>query len=845
MKGFFTLLVLTILTADSQAQLAAWDFTGENQAITSTAESVHAGIVSAPLLSRGANATSSTGANSFRTTGFKNDGIALSNTDYFEFSFTVKAGYTCSIADISGKFVGTTTYYAAPGVSSQMAYSINGASFQLIGSQQISLAADLDHFKCSVSNISTLQNIVSGTIITFRYYASGQTTTGGWGFGGVDGLVVNGTADVMAGTGNNTTNHAPSIDVPSDVTICYNNAALSIPLTGIAANDVGQNITISVITNNAELFELLNVVHSGGGNGVLNYKFKTNVNGEATVFIKVKDDGGVSNGGVDSIIRSFKIIETTQPSVDEHAIFACVGMEKFLIMKGLSGQAPYTFTYSVNQGASLSTTTTGTNDTARIAVNTRQSGQYIYKLIRMTNATCQVDMNDSVTVVVLLPVVAAITGPADVCSNASQQQITITATEGKAPFTFFYTVNNGEIQSIQANASDREVSFSLPTNVAGVFQYKLVKVDDYFGSFTRNDAITVTVREPLSGTISGDAAVGISEDNLPIEFTVTGGVAPYSFYYTINNGQEQILRTDYKSVKIDASVLKAGNFTYRLEKISDRSCTVLVGREALIAVHSLPDAVISPSAVACINGPPLDVLFTAIRGAPPYIFRYRVNQDNEISITTNQSILRVAVPNETPGSFIYTLTEIKDAFGKHTLNDSAIFTIQTRPNITILTSRKDPINKGEIVTLTAHGYDSNLTYIWNGSNILTARQDSTIKVRPDSSATYRLIVTNAAGCEADYSMYVPVQDTYSIVPTNILTPNNDGKNDLWVIPGIEKYPNNYVRLFNSTGRMIFSEKGYKNTWDGRINGVPLAEGTYFYSLDLGSHRIKGFITVIQ
>lgn len=847
MKKYFTLLFVWMFSMQASAQIASWDFTGENQALTSTADFVDQGILAAPILIRGAGAGPSIGLHSFRTTGFKNDGISIANTDYFEFSFSVKADKKCSLTGITAKFAGTTGFYAAPGVSSQSAYSVNGGAFQLVGSPQNTVSATLDNFEIALSGISALQNMVAGTVVAFRYFASGQTTTGGFGFAGKDGLVLNGSVESVGGSGSGTGNHAPALNTLPDVTICYNATPLTLALSGISANDAGQTISLSVSTDNPNLFSDLNVQSTGAGTGVMNYTFRENKVGEATIFLKVKDNGGIANGGVDTLIRSFKIIETEQPTVNEHTIMACLGKQQFLTLKGVSGQAPYTFSYSINHGATLSVTTTGTNDTARIAINTNQTGQFLYKLLSVANATCQTTLNDSVTVTVIAKLTASISGPEDVCFNTASTQITFTATDGRAPFTFHYTINDGEIQSVPANGNERSVSVAVPTSSAGTFTYKLVKVDDYCGSTQLTETFAIIVREQLSGTISGDESVGISDDDLSVIFFASGGAAPYSFFYTVNDGQEQVIRSNDNKAILHVSALNAGNFIYKFIKMNDRTCKVNVNGTATIHIYTLPDATISKGAIACVGGPPLEVFFTAIRGAPPFTFIYRINHGKEINITTSQQIINLPVPVHTAGNFTYTLTEIKDAFGKHALSDSAIFQIQPIPELTISASHINPVSSAEITFLTLHGSSAGFKYAWEGEKIIGSSQDTILKVQPDATSNYLLTATNGAGCKFSLSYTLQVIRRVAVKPTNILTPNNDGLNDQWIIPNIEKHPDNSVRLFSAAGAIVFEAKRYHNTWDGKVNGLPLAEGTYYYIIDLGDKAdlVKGFITVIR
>ena len=84
------------------------------------------------------------------------------------------------MSSIDASFNGTATFYAVPGVTSQFAYSLDGSNFILIGSPVTSTSLVMD--RINLSSVLDLQNIPYGKIVTIRYYASGQTATGGWGF---------------------------------------------------------------------------------------------------------------------------------------------------------------------------------------------------------------------------------------------------------------------------------------------------------------------------------------------------------------------------------------------------------------------------------------------------------------------------------------------------------------------------------------------------------------------------------------------------------------------------------------------------------------------------------------
>ncbi|MCK0137223.1 gliding motility-associated C-terminal domain-containing protein [Arenibacter sp. S6351L] len=103
----------------------------------------------------------------------------------------------------------------------------------------------------------------------------------------------------------------------------------------------------------------------------------------------------------------------------------------------------------------------------------------------------------------------------------------------------------------------------------------------------------------------------------------------------------------------------------------------------------------------------------------------------------------------------------------------------------------------------------------------------------------------------DTSFIVPGEEetpvTPTLVPAQAFTPNGDGINDYWMIPGIENYPNALVKVYNRWGHEVFASKGYNNDWNAtyksRSNSLP--SGSYMYVIDLanGSAPIQGWLFI--
>jgi hypothetical protein len=83
---------------------------------------------------------------------------------------------------------------------------------------------------------------------------------------------------------------------------------LSIPLSGISAGvgETGQNISITARSSDPLLIPSIQVDYvSPQSTGILRIQNDRSRVGSATIRIRVKDDSGTANGGVDSLIISF------------------------------------------------------------------------------------------------------------------------------------------------------------------------------------------------------------------------------------------------------------------------------------------------------------------------------------------------------------------------------------------------------------------------------------------------------------------------------------------------------------------------------------------------------------
>lgn len=155
--------------------------------------------------------------------------------------------------------------------------------------------------------------------------------------------------------------------------------------------------------------------------------------------------------------------------------------------------------------------------------------------------------------------------------------------------------------------------------------------------------------------------------------------------------------------------------------------------------------------------------------------------------------------------------------------------------------------KGNTFTL-APVYTGNPTqFLWTAATYLdnpSAAAPSVMDIAND--ITYTVDVKNSTGCEAKHTIRITV--LAKVWVPDAFSPNGDGLNDVWELPGIEAFPEAIVTIFNRWGEIIFSsEKGYPNPFDGTLNGTSLPTGVYAYTLHTAPQKpvLRGSLVLVR
>lgn len=218
------------------------------------------------------------------------------------------------------------------------------------------------------------------------------------------------------------------------------------------------------------------------------------------------------------------------------------------------------------------------------------------------------------------------------------------------------------------------------------------------------------------------------------------------------------------------------------------------------------------------------------------------------TVTNGTSLLSYRLKEGASGTAQITVTVSDnggtDNGGVNTLGKTFMLNVIAPLSLSIVSSMPGTIRKGESIQLTASGAAN---YTWeNAAGIINGQKGPVLTIQPAKTTTYT--VTGSAGsCSSTQSVTITVVEDDDLQANNVLTPNGDGINDFLTISNMDRYPNNELKIFDRSGRIVYTAKGYNNQWDGTMNGIPLAEATYYYVIDLGTGKNikKGFISIVR
>ena len=213
------------------------------------------------------------------------------------------------------------------------------------------------------------------------------------------------------------------------------------------------------------------------------------------------------------------------------------------------------------------------------------------------------------------------------------------------------------------------------------------------------------------------------------------------------------------------------------------------------------------------------------------------------------------------GAGIYSL-EVTDAFGCKSLK---IFKYPFESNDLI--ANADYVRTSWVDSIHIHvlnnDYDSKNDIDKGSLFVLRKPSYGTTRVISDGTIVYS---PNTRKAVADHFIY-QICDSANVCDTAMVTVdiydgpvwvpeaisvNGDGRNEVFVIRGLENYRNSSLTIYTRSGQMVYKSLDYNNDWSGKAlhstlrDGTMLPTGTYYYVLHLGGtdKYIKGFVYLL-
>lgn len=469
--------------------------------------------------------------------------------------------------------------------------------------------------------------------------------------------------------------------------------------------------------------------------------------------------------------------------------------------------------------------------------------------------------------------------PATVDATAFFTKQTVTCTD----LMIAKTVNNAT-PIVGSN-----VVFTITASNLGVVDATGVKVDDLLPTGYAFVSSTVTAGNYNAAT--GVWTIGNLANNATATLTVTATINASGNYTNTavvsGNETDPNLTNNTATVTPTPGVLQANlgvlktvnnasptigdnvTFTIVVNNAGPNNATGVTVNDQLLAGYTFVNATTTVGAYnnttgvwamgALTNGASATLTITArVNATGPYGNTATVSGAELDPVPGNNSSTVTPVPN----AAMVDLSILKtSAFVATAIGEAFEYTIQVK-NIGaylatgVVMTDILPANLNYISANTSYGTASysaaSKTVSWNIGNLAVgATIELTLRVNTNVAGIVRNTAT-VSSTETDVNLTnntsTHSKQILGLQIPNVITPDGDGKNDTFKIPGLAAYPDNNLIIYNRWGNEVWksNSRSYQNDWNGNgLNG-----GTYYYVLKLkdetGNWQVfKGWVTLLK
>lgn len=356
-------------------------------------------------------------------------------------------------------------------------------------------------------------------------------------------------------------------------------------------------------------------------------------------------------------------------------------------------------------------------------------------------------------------------------------------------------------------SSNNNISFTISQINSDTLILDVVDACGFIGSDTvyfyqqAPPPININAGPDITLTCAGQSATLIG--------SASGGVAPLSYYWSNNNTTmtvQPLNNTEYVLTAVDDC----------LNEITDTVEVIVPPYVPFDIMRSAPSTTVS-----CVGDPFTLFGYPVAGGTQPYSYSWTTGSTD--STVTYNLLTNV-------GNYALTIT---DACGLDTTLNYTVNNGQTPLTLNLSSPRQcRNVDSTASIFFSIQGGSApyTMTDVYLPSGVLSysfSDSSDAIIVEMAQTGIYTFEVLDGCGQVATDSVQMSLI-TCDVSTPNVMTPNNDGINDLLVFDGLQYHPNSQLYVYNRWGNLVFSDPDYQNNWDGGS----LSDGLYYYVLIL-------------